>query len=327
MKVFVFAENVPGTAITNMALQLTARLKEMTDWEVASVDKIGQIAAGSKIINLMPDQLPKLVKQRRYVPNKGLVTIFSSNPQEMSNPELAFTLMHAHGTEIVAHSQYTYSHLSNFAKTLFAPSIARELLEHVHHIDYGIEEGFEPSKDEQNYAHRWVVPTNRYVNSQKRLKTQHEIHQKAVNLITSKRGDANIKIDFAYHPKWRPNFAETPFPLWNSFEQETDRALMKKRLQKYGIFVSTSAYESFGLFYLELLFSGVIGLFVDHQWVRNLLPGYPLITGAGDMPAMLCWAHENPWEAHEKIRDAVNAARTRYSLRTFTEKLITLTNA
>ena len=54
--------------------------------------------------------------------------------------------------------------------------------------------------------------------------------------------------------------------------------------------------------YLELLASGVVGVFLDYPWVRDLLPGYKLMAKDQDTAAdMLHYVYSN----YEKCRQYV----------------------
>lgn len=63
-----------------------------------------------------------------------------------------------------------------------------------------------------------------------------------------------------------------------------DRVWYRRELQTYTAFLATAEDESYGLAYLEALSAGVIGVFLDRPWVREILPpDYPLIVSKQDL--------------------------------------------
>jgi hypothetical protein len=71
------------------------------------------------------------------------------------------------------------------------------------------------------------------------------------------------------------------------------------------LFLCTSNYESFGLYYLELLASGAVGVFLDKPWVRALLPGYRYVAKKDDLLGMLKHVREHHAEAKQYIQENV----------------------
>jgi hypothetical protein len=89
------------------------------------------------------------------------------------------------------------------------------------------------------------------------------------------------------------------------------------------MFLSTSQWESFGIYYLELLCSGVVGVFQDRPWVRELLPGYRYIVSTKELVSTLQHVRENYDEARAYLlAEVIPQIRKAYDLKAFCQGLL-----
>lgn len=82
-----------------------------------------------------------------------------------------------------------------------------------------------------------------------------------------------------------------------------------------GAFLCCSNFESFGIYYLELLLSGCVGVFLDRPWIMKLLPEYPLVgPKEALLPMMSDLVDRFPyWQ--ERIRtETIPQIQSRYSM-------------
>lgn len=83
---------------------------------------------------------------------------------------------------------------------------------------------------------------------------------------------------------------------WPSFECHAfaGPAEFVATAEQASAFVCMSRTESYGIGWLELLAAGVLGVFDDKPWVRDLLPEYPYVTSStDDMATMARWMANN----------------------------------
>lgn len=75
-------------------------------------------------------------------------------------------------------------------------------------------------------------------------------------------------------------------------------------------FVATSSEEAYGLQYVEAMVAGVIGIFPNREWARNLVPeGYPfLYDGIAQAEQMLVRAVTRPTECRAQLDRLVNGS-------------------
>lgn len=194
----------------------------------------------------------------------------------------------------------------------FAPSVGRAILSNVHSIHYGIEEGFTIHAPASPY--NLVVPYNRWEPGQK----NHAGHMKAslAYKIMLESAGSPYQQTFYYHIDAFNPHKDVPkeaLDVYSFAPQFDDRAAFKANIGKSGMFLCTSVRESFGLYYLELLMAGVVGVFQDYAWIRKLLPEYPYIAKEADLVPMMLWVRDNFGVARSRILEAVHPViRERY---------------
>jgi len=113
--------------------------------------------------------------------------------------------------------------------------------------------------------------------------------------------------------------------VYNCMFQYSSREDYVNYIKNVGFFVSTSNYESFGLYYLELLASGVVGVFVDKPWIRKLLPDYKYIVNKNHVVSVVGQLHSDYVAANKYIHDdVIPFIKLKYNDTVFYESLISL---
>lgn len=220
----------------------------------------------------------------------------------------------------VSHSHHTDSGVKEFLRKWLPPSVAGEVASRLSVNLFGISPEF--MQDGENAPDLMIVPYNRVNQSQKNLKLHVEISRQYVQWASAKGFDP--KIDFFYAGKFSPDKKsyDVGADLYH-YQPQNDRPTFIASASRYGTFLSTSMYESFGIYYLELLASGVVGVFLDRPWVRRLLPDYRFIAAKSDLPGMLAWVRENHAEAREYVIQTVRPKiAVDYSLDRFCAQLL-----
>ena len=106
-------------------------------------------------------------------------------------------------------------------------------------------------------------------------------------------------------------------------QQPETREGYVKNARRCGMFFSVARYESFGIYYMELLFAGAIGVFLDRPWVRKLIPEYPFIVAANEIVPCMMHIRENYAEVRADLHaNVLPALRDRFSLSGFVESLV-----
>ena len=62
------------------------------------------------------------------------------------------------------------------------------------------------------------------------------------------------------------------------FYPNCDRDTFYAKLSEGHLFLSFSMWEGFGLSYWEMLYLGLVGIFLDRPWCRSVAPGYPIFA-------------------------------------------------
>jgi len=135
--------------------------------------------------------------QKRYVPYRRLVVLWASNIEESEEEEIAMLGMcAAGGIRMIAYSHYAFKTLASKMNSIFSGSVARKIHKNLHRIDYGIPT--EPFVDAgTNDRNKWLVPFNRWADTQKQLKLNHALTKDAI-LVIGHRGGEEVSIDFKY---------------------------------------------------------------------------------------------------------------------------------
>jgi hypothetical protein len=224
----------------------------------------------------------------------------------------------------VSTSQHTHDGIMRDAKKAFAPAVVRKLCNQLHLVKYGIEDCFRPGDNDPD---RLIVPYNRVAQTEKDVRLHSEETEKY--LVWARAKGFDPVCDFFHVPAkvWGPGGKEKFLRpnVYRFFEQPKDRATFVENARTYGMFLSTSRGESFGTYYLELLASGVCGVFLDAPWIRQLLPWYPYIVPKAELAETMA-ALRQDWDATRKYMLEVAAPRIQeeYPVARFYERVLDL---
>lgn len=223
-----------------------------------------------------------LLKVKRFLHFDKLVTFLASNFEEESLPEKFQIIGLTLSGSLVVHSEHTRTQISTFALKYLNMSTVRLLASRLNTRLYGVESVFtlSPDTDKNN----WIVPYNRINQTQKDLNLHQELTSKIASAISLGTGDKLDTLFIASTNLWT-KVKPAEYPDYRFVEQPKNRDDYRVLIRDRGFFLCTSNYESFGIYYLELLLTGTIGLFVDKPWVRFQLPNYKHIYSAQDIPA------------------------------------------
>jgi glycosyltransferase involved in cell wall biosynthesis len=292
---------------------------------------ISQVHGFDTCVNLVAGEQQKLLIQERFGgPMRNLLYFaWNADEAETSDVDLASTVLLLRGKLdlLVANSEYTAEVLRGRMMGLFTYQVYRELLAKLRVVPWAVED---VPYEEQKDPREWLAPFNRVNLTQKRIDLHHEVVTKlAAALATTGdhlhhrfvlAGDIRASCD----PKTSAAKDPARFSTYDVVPQE-GRDRYAEYLREAACFLSTSAFESFGIYVLELLLAGAVGVFLDRRWLRLLLPTYPAALVASDKRGLLeaCVALYRRYGYYrEKVRQEVlPLIRERYSFGRFVEEM------
>jgi hypothetical protein len=119
------------------------------------------------------------------------------------------------------------------------------------------------------------------------------------------------------------NVVPGDWPAYRFLEQPRTRDEYRSLVQDRGMFLCTSLSESFGIYYLELMLSGAVGVFLDKPWVRSLLPNYKLVYSEAELAAAYLSVYRNWDQYYEYVqKEVVPWVRQTYDLDKFVQGLL-----
>ena len=270
------------------------------------------------VINLVPKCAAGLMNSKRYMPFGKIVHVFTPNAEEFTSWELAGMLA-VTGKDCywVAHSPYNARNIRRLMKAMFSPAYVRTFEERFWDIPCGIKaEDFVNGKKDPDLL---IAPFNRLSAAQKNIKLHSEITRKF--LIASKVRNRNPRVELylceAFDKKHSLDLE--PYVVQ---KQPEDRKAYLERAGKCSLFLCTSGWESFGLYYLELLAAGAVGVFLERMWAKDLLGDYPLIVPKERLLETLMWSYEHREEAVKLIAPAVSRLKKQYALSRFCDVIL-----
>lgn len=277
------------------------------------------------VLCLEPTLVSRLLADPRYLRPKALASLFVTNLEEMAPLERlpyagAFLSKTYAGIPVqhLVHSAYTEQAFNAYVQGLFQPSHAREFRANQKTLWYGISDDFKPGPADPDLL---VAPMNRVAVFQKRCDLHAEITGRY--LLASQRQGRRPTCRFFHVPGAGPSDKSCKFDRSAyEFQEQPAREAYPAKAREHGLFLSTSEWESFGIYYLELLASGVVGVFLDRPWVRTLLPSYRFVASKADLLPMMLHVRQHWDEARryviEEVRPWIMRER---SLRAFHENL------
>lgn len=309
MPVTILANAKLGYSVSNLALQLKGHFEDQ-GIEVAVFDHKSASLFGSltrrHLISFHTDLVWPYYKQARYGHPATVLHLQTINPKVYPEHEylayLATLAAPKYSGMPVSHvniSPLTDAGMRKITKDWFRPSVASAILSNTRTIFLGVEDGFKMHADADPDS--LVVPYNRWDNGCKDL----DLHMHVSRVYAAARMQvAPIKKQVFYYnpddfdPKALPAEAHE---LYDFVEQFYERVPFRENIGKHGMFLCTSNRESFGMYYIELLVSGSVGVFADYPWIRCLLPNYPFIVSKEDLASTMIWVRENFVEARAMI--------------------------
>ena len=282
MKVALYTgKNPVGYSIVCMAEQLASRMEGAA---IATSPGGKQIQHADLVVNFVPEDTEVIRGQQRYTHYVRMIVFLTPNWEEYTEITRMTIIGGALVDPFVVHSKYSYDLVARFIREYLSPGKARKALGNLHCIDWGIEPEFSAS----NLADpiKWIVPYNRINQQQKRVREHHDLST-TFTVAMAQRGKVVDTLFIVHHGL----FDTSAMPQYDTYrwvDQPGNRDDYRSLLWDRGAFLCTSKYESFGIYYLELLCSGIVGVFQDEPWVRKLLPSYPLIHSRNNLvPSML----------------------------------------
>ena len=334
MKITVVATGKEGISTTILGDQVVEGLKN-EGHDVIEVRVDGRSGTGMNckdlsrlpVICLVEHKMATIMQNLRYSRPTAIASVFTANVEGYDLPDMLaymalFFKSECNGVPVrhVSHSHHTASMVTALGREYLRPAIQVGLEQNAKVRLYGIEACFTAGENDPD---RLVAPMNRVVQRAKNIKLHSEVTT-TYAILAGRRG-FKPRTSFFHAPGFGPDDSGAGFTrdAYDFHAQPTDRAVYVANARSTGMFLSTSAFESFGLYYLELLASGAVGVFLDKPWVRALLPGYRFVAKPSDLAAMMLHVRED----YAKSRDYVLAEiapfiRETYSIPKFCRSLV-----
>lgn len=325
MKITIYTDSDTTGSTHIMAVDL-ARVFSSMGHTVTIAINFKQIATSAPdlLLNFIPKEVIVIAKQAgRYFYCGRMITVFTPGISIFWDSQLSYMLMSVlDGVPIIAHSPSIYESLVAKTRRYFAPAVARMILDGMHLIPYGVSSGYTFRRREIGERDTYIAPFTRAVEDHKRFSVHQGITLRMQSLLALKGLAPKLTAFYASSGKLS-HVAERDMAGYLVKEIVLDREAYALELQNYAFSISTSDYESFGLYYIELILSGVIVLFADFPWVRKLLPGYPFIYPEKSLPEMAVALQLNYDAAFNQLeQNVLPFVRNNYLLEIFANKLL-----
>lgn len=185
------------------------------------------------------------------------------------------------------------------------------------YIPYGVGLEFVPTKKNPL---KWVVPYNRLNSGQKNIGV-HASLSASFNKVMLGKID-HLFIVFGSMSRGKV----VDLSPYTMVEQPATREEYLSIISDRGAFLCTSNYESFGIYYLELMCTGAVGVFLKKSWVDLLLPGYPLIANDKEeaLGMMVSVSRQYDYWHEVLVTEWVPYIRKTYDLQEFATRIVSL---
>ena len=161
------------------------------------------------------------------------------------------------------------------ARSILSPSVFRSLTTNVATHYYGVDLAFQPGENDPDFL---IAPFNRIAQGAKNV----VLHSELTHLYqaAAERRGFQPRPHLYFAPGHGPEDKGVKFrrEFYEISQQPDTREGYVANARRCGLFFSVAQYESFGIYYMELLFAGAVGVFLDRPWVRRLIPEYPFIV-------------------------------------------------
>ncbi len=334
MKIAVVTTDKAGISTTLVGRQVIKALEDLGhEIEIVYTDgREGTPVAvkalkGLPVICLLEHKTAAILDQVRYSKPLCVLSVWTGNVEGYGDGFLLqygtlFEKAKFSGVPVrhISHSRHTEfqlrERLSAWLRSSKTDEIGRNCRTHL----YGISDVFQPGDNDPD---RLVAPMNRFVNSSKNVTLHAELTGK-YQAWAALKGLSPVT-HFYHAPGFGPaDFAKrADLSAYQIEEQPEDFADYVANARKTGMFLCVSNFESFGIYYLELLMAGAVGVFLDRPWVRRLLPDYPHVTHKGGLVSMMSWVRER-YDAvrKEQVETIIPQLRETYSLPKFASGLV-----
>lgn len=312
----IFSENIPASAITNITKSISDLL-QLQGNKVEIVDKVNLLPPSCDVlVNLKTNFLPKLFYQKRFCKIGKIINVFTPNFIEFQPHEIVSSIMLFAKTECICPSPTSFDDLNNFCMQYLSMEMYRDIMSKVKIVRFGIEEIFEDKKT--NNKNEFVVPFVRVNETQKNI----SLHSKITTELKKKLPKTNhtffLSEFFDGSDKKDTSAKLKPYTVKKAY---SDILLIACLARKFGFFVSTSKTESFGLYYIQLIKSGVIGVFVDHDWVHKILPDYPFVFNKNNIVEETIKLYNNYESSKKKLAHYIELIEQTMTWENFTNNL------
>lgn len=307
-------DRIVGSSIWNIARDLTP-VFEKEGYTVQTV-RVGADWEGTPdlFLNLVPSHLPKLLDQKRFRGIGKIVSVLTCHldefpilkPVQWLAPHCLLDI------PLIVPSEHSYVCARRYAKSWYCPSKSLKFISNLKLSSYGIAPGFSPGANDKN---KFVVPANGWAYG-KRLDLLHDI------TVYIKTLHPETTHTFWHAEKRRQE--QEKAPEFNWVVQPPTLEEYQQNIRDCGLFVATARAESFGLMYLELLLSGVVGVFPNRPWVHSLIPGYKYVADTDPgLTRMALAVYDSYEECHQYLlSEVIPSIRARYSQERFVKDVI-----
>lgn len=309
MKAVYVGKNPPGSSMYLVGQQIAGHSG------ATLCTGINEKMKGCDVISIVPEDTPKIVSAKKFIGVGQITTLLAANWEEFGLWERSAMLGFATENKLVVHSPHSYQEVMKTAKELLSPAKMRAITNNLSMIPYGVGLEFKPTK---RNPLNWIVPYNRINASQKNMPMHNEISTKFAISMRGKVDHLFIVFDALSVGKTTDKSVYTVVP------QPPTREEYVQLIADRGAFLCTSNYESFGIYYLELLCSGCVGVFLDKPWIKSLLPDYKLVAkDKAEALALMKYVTKNyeMWQDYVKT-ETIPFIRSNYDLKEFSEKLM-----
>lgn len=236
------------------------------------------ITGETPVVCISPDDVQKALDLKRYQPYKSLYVLMGGNHLEYPPHQMMGWMVGLVSGALdgyIVHSQYNYDAIMAMCRQYLGGSALQTIRKKLHLVLWGVSDEFQFNL-EGRQATKWVVPFNRVSHHYKNMGLHHDV---CTQLQSAVAGMEQLFIFNGITGK----YDESGYPAYTVVPQG-DRHQYKLYIEPCSAFLCTSPSESFGIYYLELMKSGLVGVFHDKPWARLLLPDYPLMFNAQELP-------------------------------------------
>jgi hypothetical protein len=259
----------------------------------------------------------------RWYGCEKLINVFPMACYAYTMPMLAGYLATADITTMVAISHSSRRELWARAREIFNAGLLRKIQQNLITIPYGVLDIYQFKKKHGAELDRWVAPLTRLV-ADKWWPLHPQINRETLALFRMHKFEPTTDLYYARESDSKVDVKNTdgyntPKPIIK------DRAEYAQAMSQYAFAFCVCSFESFGLYYLELLLSGCIVVFVDYPWVHELLPGYKYVVQADEVSGLMLHLRQHYDEAFEYIEhEVVPYIRQHYLLSGFAQRVLEL---